>query len=137
MKRTEIKKDDEILREEAMTDGTMEALGIQFEPITALTVSWMQRNNIFDGDKDLIWRSAAFAFLHTEPKSKIRAVVNDRETFANAVDEWIEDNMENHLKIAELAKVMNEAFSRYTASISESIKEEVGKSEGKRKGRIG
>jgi len=118
----ELVKDDEILREEAMCDGPAKILdGLELRPITALSVSWMQRNEIFSDSKDMIWKSAAFAYLHSAPKSDIRRVVNDRESFMDAVDSWIDKNLSHHLQTTELATAMNMAFNRYMASPSEII----------------
>lgn len=118
---TEMLKDDEVLREEAMADGPAKVLGLEIRPVTALTVSWMQRNEIFGDAKDLIWKSAAFGFLHSAPFSEIRAVVNDKSAFIDAVDAWIEKNIRHHLQTSDLAEVMNKAFSRYMSSASEVI----------------
>lgn len=113
-------KDDEILREEGMCDGPRIVLnGIELRPVTALSVSWMQRNEIFGESKDLIWKSAAFAYLHSAPFSEIRSVVNDRSAFIDAVDVWIEKNIIHHIQTSELANAMNQAFSRYMSSASE------------------
>jgi hypothetical protein len=117
----ELVKDDEILREEAMADGPTRVMGLEMRPITALSVSWMQRNEIFSDAKDMIWKSAAFAYLHSAPKSEIRRVVNDREAFMDAVDVWIEKNLDHHLQTTELATAMNEAFTRYMAAASEVL----------------
>ena len=117
----ELVKDDEILREEAMADGPTRVMGIELRPITALTVSWMQRNEIFSDSKDMIWKSAAFAFLHSAPRAKVRGVVNDRENFTQAVDEWIDENIQHHLQTTELATAMNAAFTRYMSAASEVL----------------
>jgi hypothetical protein len=114
----ELVKDDEILREEGMADGPMNVAGIELRPITALSVSWMQRNEVFSDAKDLIWKTCAFAILHSAPKSEIRAVVNDKESFAEAVDEWIDNNISHHLETGGIAKEMNAAFERYSACAS-------------------
>jgi hypothetical protein len=117
----ELAKDDEILREEGMADGPMKISGIELRPITALSVSWMQRNEVFSDAKDLIWKTCAFAFLHSAPKAEIRAVVNDKESFAEAVDEWIDENISHHLQTGEIASGMNAAFQRYSSSASEVL----------------
>jgi hypothetical protein len=117
----ELVKDDEILREEGMTDGPTKVMGLEMRPITALSVSWMQRNEIFSDSKDMIWKSAAFAFLHSAPRAKVRSVVNDRESFTQAVDEWIDENIQHHLQTTELATAMNAAFTRYMAAASEVL----------------
>lgn len=115
----ELVKDDEVLREEAMTDGNKLVAEREYRPVTALTVSWMQRNDVFNDKKDMIWRASAFAFLHSEPLPAIRAVVNDREDFSNAVDSWIEKNITHHLSVAEMSKAMNDAFELYMSAASE------------------
>lgn len=118
----EILKDDEELREESMADGPTAILGgLELRPITALTVSWMQRNEIFSEAKDMVWKSAAFAFLHSAPLPVIRQVVNDKMAFIEAVDTWIEKNLDHHLQAAELATTMNSAFTRYMSAASEVL----------------
>lgn len=114
--------DDEITREQAMADGPTRVCGIDLKPITALTVSWMQRNDIFSENMDLIWKSAAFAFIHSEPTSKIRAVVNNRSAFIEAVDSWIEKHIVHHDEITAVSDAMNLAFQRYKSSSSEGTK---------------
>ena len=118
----ELIKDDEILREEAMTDGPMTIAGLVLRPITALSVSWMQRNNIFSDNMDLIWKSAAFAYLHSTPFTEVRAVVNNRAEFTDAVDSWIQKHIVHHNEISEITEVMNVAFKRYQSGISEPTK---------------
>ncbi len=117
----ELVKDDEILREEGMADGPAKIAGIELRPITALSVSWMQRNDVFSDTKDLIWKTCAYAYLHSAPKSDIRAVVNDKAAFAEAVDEWIDENISHHFQTGEIATGMNAAFQRYSASASEIL----------------
>jgi hypothetical protein len=117
----ELIKDDEILREEGMADGPMIVAGIELRPITALSVSWMQRNEVFADSKDLIWKTCAYAYLHSAPKAEIRAVVNDKAAFAEAVDEWIDEHISHHLQTGEIAGGMNAAFQRYAASASEVL----------------
>ena len=119
-KDNDLQKDDEILRIQAMEDGPKIVNGRTLRPITALTISWMQRNEVFSGNMDLIWKSAAFAYLHSEPYSAIRSVVNDKESFVNAVDSWIEKNMIHHLEISAMTDAMNAAFELYNASATES-----------------
>jgi hypothetical protein len=48
-------------------------------------------------------------------------VVNDKESFAEAVDEWIDENISHHLQTGEIAKGMNAAFQRYSSSASEVL----------------
>ena len=117
----ELVKDDEILREEGMADGPTRIAGIELRPITALSVSWMQRNDVFSDAKDLIWKTCAYAYLHSAPKPEIRAVVNDKTAFAEAVDEWIDEHISHHLQTGEIATGMNAAFQRYASSASEVL----------------
>ena len=109
-------KDDEILRIQAMEDGPKKVNGRILRPITALTISWMQRNEVFSGDMDPVWKAAAFTFLHSEPMSTIRGAVNDRDTFINAVDSWIEKNMKHHHETTDMSEAMGVAFDLYNAS---------------------
>ena len=116
----ELVKDDEILREEAMCDGPAKILGgLELRPVVAQTVSWMQRNEVFSGEKDMIWKVAAFAFLHSAPMSEIRAVVNDKAAFIDAVDSWIGEHMSHHRETTVISAAMDSAFARYNASSSE------------------
>lgn len=120
-KNIELIKDDEILREEGMCDGPLIFGGIELRPITALTISWMQRNEVFSEKRDTIWKSAAFAFLHSAPLMEIRSVVNEPWMFSDAVDSWIEKNISHHSETTKIAEVMNKAFSRYMAAASEIL----------------
>jgi hypothetical protein len=115
-KNNELEKDDEILRIQAMEDGEKLLLGKKMRPISALSVSWMQRNNVFGEKRDLIWKSSAFAYLHCEDFSKIRTVINDQESFTEAVDIWIERNVTHHFEINDIADAMNKAFTSYMSS---------------------
>ena len=115
-KQNELVKDDEILRIEGATESKREFHKWEFRPITALTVSWMQRNDIFGDKFDLIWKSAAYAFLHSAPFVKIQPVVNNRELFSDAVDIWIAENLTHHNEIAMISEDMNEAFNRYSSA---------------------
>ena len=112
--------DDEELRIQGITDGPRLIAGRELRPITALTISWMQRNKFFDPDKDNIWKAAAFMFLHSEPFTKIRAVVNDRSAFLDAVDIWIEKNIPDKQTVHAMATDMDQAFSLYMAATSHS-----------------
>ena len=116
-KQNELVKDDEILRIEGATEGKRNLHKWEFRPITALTVSWMQRNDIFGDKFDLIWKSAAYAFLHSAPFVKIQPVVNNRELFSDAVDIWIAENLTHHNEIAMISEDMNEAFKRYSSAL--------------------
>jgi hypothetical protein len=115
-KDNDLEKDDEILRVQAMEDGPKIVNGRTLRPITVLTISWMQRNEVFSGEMDPVWKAAAFTFLHSEPYSAIRSVVSDRSTFINAVDSWIEKNMTHHHETAEMSDEMSKAFDLYNSA---------------------
>ena len=119
-KNRDMEKDDDILREEGMTEGPMKFGDLELRPITAKSLSWMQRNQVFADDKDLIWKSAAFAFLHSAPRSEIQKSVNDRGEFLNAVDDWMDENVVHHSELNPVALIMTKAFERYAASSSET-----------------
>ena len=118
-KQDEYELDDEVLREQAMADGPVMVDGIELRPITAVSISWMQRNNILGDEMDPIWRASAFAFLHAAPREDIRAVVNSRDDFKNAVDDWLEDNIGHHSEVMKFSAAMTKAFELYQASASE------------------
>ena len=115
-KDNDLEKDDEILRVQAMEDGPKIVNGRILRPITVLTISWMQRNEVFSGEMDSVWKAAAFTFLHSEPYSAIRSVVSDRLTFINAVDSWIEKNMTHHHETAAMSDEMSKAFDLYNSA---------------------
>ena len=117
---TDLLTDDEELRIAGITDGPRLIAGRELRPITALTISWMQRNKFFDPDKDNIWKAAAFMFLHSEPFTKIRAVVNDRSAFLDAVDIWIEKNIPDQQTVRAMATDMEQAFNLYMAATSQT-----------------
>jgi hypothetical protein len=118
----EILTDDEILRVQGMTDGTKNVGKLKLRPMTPLSLSWCQRNDLFDDSvHDPMHKTAAYVFLHTEPKGIIRAVVNNKQAFANAVDDWIEDNVKNHVADLEpYTEEMNLSMQKYLAAISHS-----------------
>jgi hypothetical protein len=129
-KNNELEKDDEVLRMQGTEDGKKGVHKWTFRPITALTISWIQRNQVFSESTDMIWRVSAYAFLHSAPYSEIRRVVNDRQSFIDAVDIWIEKNIVHHDEIQIIANEMNSAFSRYSSSVFLSNNGEEGNSSG-------
>lgn len=116
-KQTELMRDDEVTRLEGIEDGPKKVSKWTFRPLTALTISWIQRNNVFSDDNDIIFKSSAYAFLHTTPFSEIRKVANNRSAFVEAVDLWIEKNITHHNQVNEIANEMNAAFERYSSSV--------------------
>lgn len=116
----ELTTDDEILRIQGMEDGPKQVAGRELRPISALTLSWMQRNKFFEQGRDLIWKCAAFMFLHSEAIPKIRSVVNDKDAFMVAVDTWIEKNILHRDDVQALSKAMDEAFELYMSASTHS-----------------
>mgnify|MGYP006893249171 CR=1 FL=1 len=109
--------DDEITRIQAIEDGPRRVKKWNFRPVTGLTISWMQRNGIIgDANKDAMFRAAAFAFIHSSPIEEVREVVNYKDDFMTAVDNWIEENAPHHEDIMPVADEMNLAFDRYSKS---------------------
>jgi hypothetical protein len=127
-KDNELLTDDEIIRVQAFEDGDKEIGKWKLRPITALSISWMQRHNVFNDDKDMIWKASAFAFLHSVPFDEIRGCVKDKEAFIDAVDCWIESNIVHHSEIEGITTEMNHAFSIYTTSHSTQSKSKKGSS---------
>jgi hypothetical protein len=116
----ELTTDDEILRIKGMEDGPKQVAGRELRPISALTLSWMQRNKFFGEGRDLIWKCAAFMFLHSEPIPKVRSVVNDNDAFMITVDQWIEKNILHRDDVQTLSKAMDEAFELYMSASTHS-----------------
>lgn len=113
--------DDEALREIGMTEGPKKVSRFKLRPITALSLSWMQRNNLFDESfGDMLQKTAAFAFLHSEDKARIRSVVNDRIPFLSAVDEWLDENIKHHSELEPVSQEMTDSLDRYMAAITTS-----------------
>lgn len=114
---TELMTDDEAMREAGMTAGPLRMAGFTLRPLSALTLSWLQRNRIFDDDSgDMIQKTAAYAFIHTTPLAEVRSVVNDRAAFLNAVDMWIEKHIRHHAELEPLSAEMNKAMESYLAA---------------------
>ena len=118
--KNELVKDDEVLREQGMTDGPKNVGKFKLRPMTPMSLSMCQRNNIFDEKTgDPMHKTAGYVFLHTEPKEVIRSVVHNREAFANAVDDWMEEHIKNHVTDLEpLTDEMNKSMQKYLAAIS-------------------
>jgi hypothetical protein len=117
---TDLLTDDEALRERAMTSGPQALSRWEMRPTAALEISWMQRNKILSPEMDIIWRSGAFALIHSAPKASVRSVVNDFSRFASAVDDWMEKQNPTANEIAELQKLCLERTNEYFASFSET-----------------
>jgi hypothetical protein len=119
----ELLTDDEALREQGMTQGDKKISGITIRPMTALSLSWLQRNDVFGDTGDSMQKTAAFVYLHSEPREVIRAVVNDRAAFLNAVDDWIEVNFPHHAQLSPYSDLMTESMNAYLAASSTAVQE--------------
>jgi len=120
--------DDELMREQGMASGPVKKGRFTLRPMTALSLSWLQRNRVFDdGYGDMLQKTAAYAFLHTEPKEEIRAVVNDRTAFLDAVDEWIEKHIAHHTELEPISVEMNAAMDSYMAATTTAANPSPGK----------
>jgi hypothetical protein len=115
--------DDEALREQGMTQGDKMIGKITIRPMTALSLSWLQRNDVFGDDGDSMQKTAAFVYLHSEPREVIRAVVNNKAAFLDAVDDWIEKNFPHHSQLAPYSDLMTEAMNSYLAASSTAVQE--------------
>jgi len=113
----ELTTDDEALRESAFTTGKKPASRFNLRPLTALSLSWLQRNRVFDDEfGDMLQKTAAYTFIHSEPKGVVRSVVNNRADFLDAVDDWIDSNVKFHGELEPLAVEMNGALEVYMAA---------------------
>ena len=119
----ELLTDDEALREQGMTQGNKKISGITIRPMTALSLSWLQRNDVFGDDGDSMQKTAAFVYLHSEPREVIRSVVNNRAAFLDAVDDWMESNFPHHFDLLPYTQQMTEVMNIYLASSSKAVQE--------------
>ncbi|MFZ9905449.1 MAG: hypothetical protein ACO3GE_08605 [Steroidobacteraceae bacterium] len=115
----ELVKDDEILREQGMTSGPAKAARWELRTTAATEVSWMQRNKVLQPEMDILWRACAFAYIHEAPRVEIRKVINDHDTFIEAVDRWMDKNDPTSADIKELVSMMNTRIEEWFASSSE------------------
>lgn len=114
---TDLMTDDEAMREAGMTAGPKRKSKFLLRPMTALSLSWLQRNHVFDDDGgDMMQKTAAYAYLHSEPKEDIRAVVNSRQSFMDAVDQWLEKHITYHNELEPVSAEMSEAMDLYLAA---------------------
>jgi hypothetical protein len=113
-----LETDDEVLREQAMTGGPQTLSRWELRPTAALEISWMQRNKVLSEDMDIMWRAAAFGFIHGAPKASVRGVVNDFPRFASAVDDWMEKQSPSAQEIADLQSLCLDRTNEYFASYS-------------------
>ena len=119
---TDLTTDDEAMREAGMTAGPKRKSKFLLRPMTALSLSWLQRNHVFDdatGDK--LQKTAAYVYLHTEPKQDIRSVVNNHQDFLEAVDVWMEAHITYHNELEPLSEEMSEAMNIYLAANTSAV----------------
>ena len=113
----ELITDDDLLREQAMRDGPKMVSKFKLRPVTAVSLSWMQRTRVFDDSQgDVMQKTACFAYLHTADKDEIRGVVNNLDKFLARVDLWIEENITSHKELNPVSDEMMEAINRYLAA---------------------
>lgn len=130
---TEYQTDDEAVREIGFTAGPKEIAGIILRPVTALSLSWLQRNGVFsDSFGDMLQKTAAFTFLHSADKQAIRNVVNDRAAFLDAVDDWIDATVSHHTELEPYAVQMNESLEHYMAATTRAANPGGGNPTGKK-----
>jgi len=124
--------DDDELREVAMSTGPKKIGSLTLRPMTPVSLSWLQRNHVFDDDQgDTIQKTAAYVFLHSQAKEVIRGVVNNRAAFADAVDDWIDETFKHHTELNEYIEHMTESMQSYLASVADT---ETAPADGKSKG---
>lgn len=116
-----LERDDEVLRERGMTSGAMKCGRWELRPTCAPEVSWMQDNGVIVEDNGLgsIWRTSAFAFIHSAPKPEVVACVRDRDLFITSVDGWMAKNNPNGNDIKALSAVLNVRIEEWFSSSSE------------------
>lgn len=117
-----LERDDEVLREHGMVSGAVKAGRWELRPTCAPEVSWMQFNGVIvdDNQMDIIWRTSAFAYIHTAPKSEVRACARDRDLFVEKVDAWMEENNPKGSDIKALSAALNDRMSEWFSSSSET-----------------
>jgi hypothetical protein len=116
----DIQTDDEAIRVQAMTSGEVTCGRFRLRPTCATEISWMQRNGIMEPNMDIIWRVSAFAFVHSEPKPEVRAIVNSKDDFSHSVDSWMDRHNPDAEEIKQLSTVMNERISEWFSSASDT-----------------
>jgi hypothetical protein len=111
---TDLLTDDEILREQAMRDGTKRVGKFKLRPCVPGTISII-RSNLLE-KRDEFWFVAAFAFVHTAPIEDVLAVDSDPEEFNKAVRRWQLENIADLDDQNELSKLVSAAWDRVNAA---------------------
>lgn len=95
-----LEKDDEIIREQAMTSGPVKAARWTLRTTAAREVSWMLTGKIIHDDRmDQYFRLCAFVYLHTAPTPEILAVITSEAAFTEAVYDWMATHDPSRLDI--------------------------------------
>ena len=111
---TDLLTDDEVLREQAMRDGTKRVGKFKLRPCVPGTISII-RSNLLE-KRDEFWFVAAFAFVHTAPIEDVLAVDSDPEEFNRAVRRWQLENIADLDDQNELSKLVSAAWDRVNAA---------------------
>jgi len=109
-----LETDDEVLREQAMRDGTKRVGKFKLRPCVPGTISII-RSNLLE-KRDEFWFVAAFAFVHTAPIEDVLAVDSDPEEFNRAVRRWQLENIADLDDQNELSKLVSAAWDRVNAA---------------------
>ena len=109
-----LETDDEILREQAMRDGTKRVGKFKLRSCVPGTISII-RSNLLE-KRDEFWFVAAFAFVHSAPIEDILAVDSDPEEFNKAVRRWQLENITDLDDQNELSKLVSAAWDRVNAA---------------------
>jgi hypothetical protein len=109
-----LETDDEVLREQAMRDGTKRVGKFKLRPCVPGTISII-RSNLLE-KRDEFWFVAAFAFVHTAQIEDILAVDSDPEEFNRAVRRWQLENIADLDDQNELSKLVSAAWDRVNAA---------------------
>ena len=109
-----LETDDEVLREQAMRDGTKRVGKFKLRPCVPGTICII-RSNLLE-KRDEFWFVAAFAFVHTAPIEDVLAVDSDPEEFNKAVRRWQLENIADLDDQNELSKLVSAAWDRVNAA---------------------
>ena len=109
-----LETDDEVLREQAMRDGTKRVGKFKLRPCVPGTISII-RSNLLE-KRDEFWFVAAFAFVHSAPLEDVLAVDSDPEEFNKAVRRWQLENIADLDDQNELSKLVSAAWDRVNAA---------------------
>ena len=113
-KNRDMEKDDDILREEGMREGTRNASKWKLRPCVPGTISII-RSNMLE-KRDEFWFVAAFAFTHIAPLDDVLAVDSDPIAFNKAVRRWQLDNLTTIAEQNELSALVSDAWEKVNAA---------------------